>query len=57
MLLCPHRRGRADRPTNQPPMSANHLIAVDALHRAMRLLVRGFGSSEAEVNAVCDNLI
>lgn len=38
-------------------MSANHLIAVDALHRAMRLLVRGFGSSEAEVNAVCDNLI
>jgi hydroxycarboxylate dehydrogenase B len=38
-------------------MSATHTIAVDALHRAMHLLVRGFGSDEAEVQAVCDNLI
>jgi hydroxycarboxylate dehydrogenase B len=38
-------------------MSTTHIIAVDALHRAMRLLVRGFGSDEAEVQAVCDNLI
>ena len=39
-------------------MSATiHTIAVDALHRAMRLLVRGFGSDEPEVNAVCHNLI
>src|SRR5262245_20577975 len=38
-------------------MSATHTIAVDALHHAMRMLVRGFGSSDAEVNAVCDNLI
>ena len=38
-------------------MSATHTIAVDALHRAMHLLVRGFGSAEAEVNAVCHNLI
>ena len=34
-------------------MSLTHTIAVDALHRAMHLLVRGFGSSEAEVAAVC----
>ncbi|HVO08482.1 MAG TPA: malate/lactate/ureidoglycolate dehydrogenase [Burkholderiaceae bacterium] len=38
-------------------MSASHTIAVDALHHAMRVLVRGFGSHDAEVNAVCDNLI
>jgi uncharacterized oxidoreductase len=38
-------------------MSATHTIAVDALHRATRMLVRGFGSSEAEVDALCDNLI
>ena len=38
-------------------MSATHTIAVDALHRAMHLLVRGFGSAETEVNAVCHNLI
>jgi uncharacterized oxidoreductase len=37
--------------------SATHTIAVDALHRAMHLLARGFGSSEAEVQAVCGNLI
>ena len=36
-------------------MSATiHTIAVDALHRAIRLLVRGFGSAEAEVDAVSD---
>lgn len=38
-------------------MSLTHTIHVDALHRAMHLLVRGFGSDEAEVNAVCSNLI
>ncbi|MCW5658123.1 MAG: malate/lactate/ureidoglycolate dehydrogenase [Burkholderiaceae bacterium] len=38
-------------------MSLTHTIDVDALHRAMHLLVRGFGSEEAEVQAVCDNLI
>jgi uncharacterized oxidoreductase len=38
-------------------MSTTHTIAVDALHRAMHLLVRGFGSTEAEVQAVCSNLI
>ncbi|HET7526467.1 MAG TPA: malate/lactate/ureidoglycolate dehydrogenase [Burkholderiaceae bacterium] len=38
-------------------MSATHTIAVDALHRAMRVLARGFGSDAAVVDAVCDNLI
>jgi uncharacterized oxidoreductase len=38
-------------------MSTTHIIAVAALHRAMHLLVRGFGSDEAEVKAVCHNLI
>lgn len=38
-------------------MSQTHIITLDALHRAMHLLVRGFGSSEAEVQAVCSNLI
>ena len=38
-------------------MSLTHTIDVDALHRAMHLLVRGFGSSDAEVQAVCSNLI
>ncbi len=38
-------------------MSLTHTIDVDALHRAMHLLVRGFGSSDAEVRAVCSNLI
>jgi hydroxycarboxylate dehydrogenase B len=33
------------------------LIAVDRLRTAMRLVARGFGSSEAEVGAVVDNLI
>ena len=36
---------------------ANHLIPVDKLHTAIRLLVRGFGSSAAEVEAVANNLI
>jgi hydroxycarboxylate dehydrogenase B len=38
-------------------MAATHTIAVDALHRAMHLLARGYGSDEAEVRAVCSNLI
>jgi hydroxycarboxylate dehydrogenase B len=38
-------------------MSPTHTIAVDALQRAMHLLARGFGSDEAEVHAVCSNLI
>ena len=38
-------------------MSSTHTIDVDALQRAMQLLVRGFGSDEAEVQAVCSNLI
>jgi hydroxycarboxylate dehydrogenase B len=38
-------------------MSATHIIAVDALQQAMQLLARGFGSSDAEVRAVCSNLI
>jgi uncharacterized oxidoreductase len=37
--------------------SPTHTIALDALHSAMQLLVRGFGSDEAEVRAVCSNLI
>ena len=38
-------------------MSTTHTIAVDALYRAMHLLVRGFGSHDAEVEAVCHNRI
>jgi hydroxycarboxylate dehydrogenase B len=38
-------------------MAATLTIAVDALQRAMHLLARGFGSEEAEVQAVCSNLI
>jgi uncharacterized oxidoreductase len=38
-------------------MALTHTIDVGALHRAMHLLVRGFGSDEAEVHAVCSNLI
>jgi hydroxycarboxylate dehydrogenase B len=38
-------------------MAAILTIAVDALQRAMHLLARGFGSEEAEVQAVCSNLI
>ncbi len=34
-----------------------HVIALDKLNTAMRMLVRGYGSSEAEVLAVADNLI
>ena len=33
-------------------MSALHTIALDRLNTAIRLFVRGFGSSEAEVEAV-----
>jgi hydroxycarboxylate dehydrogenase B len=33
------------------------LIAADRLRAAMRLLVRGFGSTDAEVAAVVDNLV
>ena len=38
-------------------MADSMLINADALRRAMRLVVRGFGSSEAEVAAVADNLV
>ncbi len=38
-------------------MSSMHLIALPALTAAMRLLVRGFGSNELEVQAVAGNLI
>lgn len=38
-------------------MSDTHLIALEPLHSAMRMVVRGFGSSEAEVQAVAGNLI
>jgi uncharacterized oxidoreductase len=38
-------------------MAATDTIAVDALQRAMHLLARGFGSEEAEAQAVCGNLI
>lgn len=37
--------------------AAVHTIAVDKLRAAMRLVVRGFGSAEAEVAAVADNLV
>ena len=38
-------------------MSDMHLIPLPRLHRAIRQVVRGFGSSNAEVEAVADNLI
>jgi hydroxycarboxylate dehydrogenase B len=38
-------------------MTTTHLIALEKLQPAMRLLVCGFGSSAAEVNAVANNLI
>lgn len=38
-------------------MSLTHIIALDRLNTAIRLFVRGFGSSEAEVEAVASNLI
>lgn len=38
-------------------MSEMHTIALERLNTAMRLVVRGFGSSEAEVEAVASNLI
>jgi len=43
--------------TQETFVSSTHTIDVDALQRAMQLLVRGFGSDEAEVHAVCSNLI
>jgi len=38
-------------------MSEMHLIPLPRLQAAMQLVVRGFGSSPAEVSAVVDNLI
>ena len=38
-------------------MADTYLIALDRLHRAIRLVVRGFGSDATEVDAVADNLI
>lgn len=38
-------------------MSEMHLIPLPRLNTAIRLMVRGFGSSEDEVNAVAHNLI
>ena len=38
-------------------MSTSHTIDVPRLRTAIRLVVRGFGSQEAEVAAVADNLI
>jgi uncharacterized oxidoreductase len=38
-------------------MADTHLIPVDALRRAMRLVVQGFGSAPDEVAAVSENLI
>jgi uncharacterized oxidoreductase len=38
-------------------MSDTHLIALDKLNTAMRLVVRGFGSGADEVEAVAGNLI
>jgi hydroxycarboxylate dehydrogenase B len=37
--------------------TSTHLIALDRLAAAMRLVVRGFGSEDAEVRAVAGNLI
>ena len=38
-------------------MSDTHLIPVPRLQAAVQQVVRGFGSSQAEVQAVADNLI
>ena len=38
-------------------MSTTHLIALSHLNAAIRLVARGFGSSQAEVEAVASNLI
>ena len=38
-------------------MSQMHRIALDRLNRAIRLVVRGFGSNDDEVEAVASNLI
>jgi len=38
-------------------MSAMHTVALDRLNDAVRRVVRGFGSSDAEVEAVASNLI
>ena len=38
-------------------MSGMHTVALDRLNDAIRRVVRGFGSSAAEVEAVASNLI
>ncbi len=38
-------------------MGGTHLIALERLRAAMRLVVSGFGSSESEIEAVAGNLI
>jgi uncharacterized oxidoreductase len=38
-------------------MAGMHVIGLDTLRRAMRLVVAGFGSSADEIEAVSDNLI
>ena len=38
-------------------MSTTHLIALSRLNAAIRLVARGFGSSQAEVEAVASNLV
>jgi len=38
-------------------MNDMHLIALPRLRDAIRLVMRGFGSAEAEVEAVAANLI
>ena len=38
-------------------MSTTHLIALSRLNAAIRLVARGFGSSQAEVEAVASNWI
>ena len=47
----PHPRLRSK------PMIPTHVIRLENLRAALRILVRGFGSSPDEVNAVADNLI
>ncbi len=47
----------ADAASDNAAMSTTHTIPLHALHDAMRLVVQGFGSSPAEVEAVAGNLI
>ena len=49
----------AENPSPQFPgatraMSASHLIPLSRLNAAVRLVARGFGSGEAEVEAVAE---